>query len=70
MMLSSKRQVIISMSEQLLKYCKRCRKEFEYGDMNKSLRGQLTRKYCNKCIILQHRDESRDYQRRKRINDL
>ena len=50
----------------ITKSCVRCNKEFEYGDMNKSLRGQMTRKYCNPCKILQHRDESNLYSKLKR----
>jgi len=50
----------------ITKSCVRCSKEFEYGDMNKSLRGQMTRKYCNPCKILQHRDESNLYSKLKR----
>ncbi len=46
-----------------MKYCIRCDNIFYYGNFNKSLRGQMTRKYCDDCIILQHRDESREYQR-------
>jgi len=53
------------MIEPLMKYCMRCSDKFYYGDFNKSLRGQMTRKYCDECIILQHRDESREYQRIK-----
>jgi hypothetical protein len=53
----------------LLKICKRCNKSFHYGDFNKSLQGQMTRKYCDKCKVLQHQDESREYQRQKRLNN-
>ena len=52
----------------LLKICKRCNKTFRYGNFNKSLQGQMTRKYCNECRIRQHQDESREYQRQKRLN--
>ena len=52
--------------ELITKVCIRCDKEFEYGDMNKSFRGQMTRKYCDQCKVLQHRDESRLYQRRNK----
>ena len=52
----------------ITKICVRCDKQFEYGDMNKSLRGQMTRKYCDQCKILQHRDESRLYSNLKRGN--
>lgn len=49
----------------LKKYCIRCKQGFKYGDWNKSLRGQMTRKYCDQCNILQHRDESKLYQKQK-----
>ena len=38
-----------------------------YGDMNKSLVGQMTRKYCDDCITLQHRNESKLYQKALRL---
>ena len=41
--------------------CVRCSISFQYGDMDKSLRGQMTRRYCIMCKVLQHRDESRIY---------
>jgi len=41
--------------------CIRCKNIFQYGDMNKSLRGQMTRRYCVGCKVLQHRDEARVY---------
>ena len=47
--------------EKMTRDCVRCHKLFQYGDMNKSLRGQMTRRYCDMCKILQHRDESRIY---------
>ena len=47
--------------EKMTRGCVRCHKLFQYGDMNKSLRGQMTRRYCDMCKILQHRDESRAY---------
>ena len=54
--------------DKICRGCIRCKKLFNYGNMDISLRGQMTRKYCNECIVLQHRDESRLYQRRKRLN--
>ena len=45
--------------EKMTRGCVRCHKLFQYGDMNKSLRGQMTRRYCDMCKILQHRDEAR-----------
>ena len=41
--------------------CIRCKKLFHYGNMDISLRGQMTRKYCDVCKVLQHRDEARAY---------
>ena len=54
--------------DKICRGCIRCKKLFNYGNMDISLRGQMTRRYCNECIVLQHRDESRLYQRRKRLN--
>jgi len=48
----------------ICKVCKRCSTEFYYGEALADLRGRMTRRYCDGCIILQHRDESREYQRR------
>ena len=53
----------------MIKICKRCNRDFTYGDITKSLRGQMTRKYCDECIVLQHRDESKIYQRKIKINE-
>ena len=47
--------------------CIRCQKSFTYELKNENeLRGSKTRKYCNHCIILNHADESREYQRIRR----
>ena len=43
------------MVEQITKYCKRCKGKFMYGDMSKSLSGQMSRKYCDDCIPLQYK---------------
>ena len=51
----------------MIKICKRCNENFTYGDITQSLRGQMTRKYCDACIVLQHRDESKMYQRRRLV---
>jgi len=56
--------VKINTSVAMIKICKRCNENFTYGDITKSLRGQMTRKYCDGCIVLQHREESKIYQRR------
>ena len=45
----------------LYRACVRCKKLFHYGNMDISLRGQMTRKYCLTCKVLQHRDEARIY---------
>tara|TARA_R110001599_G_scaffold169788_1_gene359786 strand:- start:2451 stop:2672 length:222 start_codon:yes stop_codon:yes gene_type:complete len=39
--------------------CIRCKKVFEYEGQMGVGRGKMTRKYCNMCKILQHRDEAR-----------
>ena len=54
--------------DKICRECIRCKNLFNYGNMDISLRGQMTRKYCNECIVLQHRDESKKYQRRKKLN--
>tara|TARA_B110000495_G_scaffold92657_1_gene80050 strand:- start:135 stop:368 length:234 start_codon:yes stop_codon:yes gene_type:complete len=45
--------------DKICRACVRCKKIFHYGDMDASLRGQMTRKYCTTCKVLQHRDEAR-----------
>jgi hypothetical protein len=50
--------------------CKRCNEKFYYGEIFANLRGRMTRRYCDNCIILQHRDESREYQRKRRAHLL
>jgi len=52
----------------IIRSCIRCRCSFSYEGQLGVGRGKMTRKYCNECIILQHRDESREYQRKKRYN--
>ena len=47
--------------------CVRCKYSFNYKGKLGIGRGKMTRRYCNQCIILQHRDESREYQRKKRF---
>lgn len=54
---------------QITRGCVRCHNLFQYGDLTKSLRGQMTRKYCDNCIILNHRDESRIYSKEYRKNN-
>ena len=47
--------------------CIRCHESFTYKVKNENeLRGSKTRKYCDRCIILNHADESREYQRIRR----
>lgn len=52
----------------MIKICKRCGSNFMYGANfpTRSLRGLMTRKYCDGCIVLQHKDESRIYQAKLR----
>jgi hypothetical protein len=47
--------------------CIRCKSSFNYEGIIGIGRGSMTRKYCNDCKILQKRDESREYQRRKKL---
>jgi len=51
----------------ITKDCIRCKKPFPYKINILDQRGYRTRKYCDDCIILQHRDESREYQKIKRL---
>ena len=37
----------------ITKTCIRCNEKFQFGDMDKSLNGQMHRKYCDACKILQ-----------------
>ena len=47
--------------------CIRCHESFTYKVKNENeLRGIRTKRYCDECVILNHRDESREYQRNKR----
>lgn len=39
--------------------CIRCKEVFEYDGQMGIGRGKMTRRYCNMCKILQHRDEAR-----------
>ena len=45
--------------------CIRCKCSFNYEGQLGVGRGKMTRKYCNECKVLQHRDESRLYQRKR-----
>ena len=47
--------------------CVRCKCSFSYEGKLGVGRGKMTRRYCDQCIILQHRDESRKYQRKMRL---
>ena len=47
--------------------CVRCKCSFTYKGQLGGGRGSMTRKYCNECKILQHRDESREYMRKMRL---
>ena len=46
--------------------CKRCNQLFPYAINLLDQRGSRTRKYCDECIILQHADESKLYQKELR----
>ena len=49
------------MSQELItKYCKRCDVKFQFGDMDKPLNGQMARKYCDTCKVLQNREYARN----------
>lgn len=51
------------------KICKECETRFTYGPDNPNdLRGLRTRKICDGCRITKKRVESREYQRKKRLN--
>ena len=54
------------MPELITKYCKRCKGKFMYGDMNKALSGQMSRKYCDDCIPLQAKVHIKTERDRKR----
>ena len=50
----------------MIRFCIRCKKKFSYDVNPNDNRGSRTRKYCDRCVILQHADESRLYQRLRR----
>tara|TARA_R110002020_G_scaffold201501_1_gene404163 strand:- start:552 stop:857 length:306 start_codon:yes stop_codon:yes gene_type:complete len=43
----------------IIRSCIRCKKVFEYEGQMGVGRGKMTRRYCDMCKILQHRDEAR-----------
>jgi hypothetical protein len=47
--------------------CKECGIKFDYGDIDKPLSGQMTRKFCDLCKIQRHREESKLYQCERRL---
>ena len=49
--------------------CIRCKESFEYNGDYGVGRGTMTRRYCDQCRILQHRDEAILYQKRKKLNN-
>ena len=57
----------MNISQILITTCKRCVKPFPHGKLTLDMRGKSTRKYCDHCKILQHRDESKLYQRKKKL---
>tara|TARA_R110002096_G_scaffold318234_1_gene512644 strand:- start:164 stop:349 length:186 start_codon:yes stop_codon:yes gene_type:complete len=59
------------MTVQITKYCKRCKGKFMYGDMSRTLQGQMSRKYCDECNILQGEDHRRnEYARKKQLMEI
>jgi late competence protein required for DNA uptake (superfamily II DNA/RNA helicase) len=57
--------------EQITKYCKRCNIKFKFGDMDKSLQGQMARKYCDNCIVLQQVDYiAKSYRSKHSYNEI
>ena len=54
----------------MIRFCIRCKKKFSYDVNPNDNRGSRTRKYCDRCVILQHADESRLYQRLRRQKKL
>jgi len=51
----------------ITKYCKRCKVKFMYGNMDIALSGQMSRKYCDDCIILQSKDYSKNEYAKKKV---
>ena len=49
--------------------CVRCKELFKYNGNYGVGRGTMTRRYCDQCKILQHRDEAILYQKRKKLNN-
>jgi hypothetical protein len=42
-----------------------------YGDMSRTLQGQMSRKYCDECNILQGEDHRRnEYARKKQLMEI
>lgn len=51
--------------------CKECDIKFTFGpDDTDDLRGLRTRKVCDTCKVEKKRTESREYQRKKRLNTI
>jgi hypothetical protein len=53
----------------IIRGCIRCKELFEYEGKMGVGRGTMTRRYCDQCKILQHRDEAILYQKRKKLNN-
>ena len=51
----------------IVRGCIRCKRSFSYKGELGIGKGSMTRKYCDDCKVLQHRDESREYMRRMKI---
>ena len=48
----------------IIRGCVRCKHFFSYNGELGIGRGTMTRRYCDDCKILNHRDESKRYQRK------
>tara|TARA_R100000963_G_C4622645_1_gene89728 strand:- start:822 stop:1022 length:201 start_codon:yes stop_codon:yes gene_type:complete len=55
--------------EMIERGCIRCKEIFEYEGIIGVGRGNMTRRYCDQCKILQHRDEAILYKKRKKLNN-
>jgi hypothetical protein len=59
------------MVEPITKHCIRCTKKFQYGDMTKALSGQMSRKYCDTCRILQRKENGHnEWLKQKRMDAI
>jgi hypothetical protein len=59
------------MIEPITKTCIRCSEKFQFGDMTKALSGQMTRKYCDSCRVLQRKENGRnEWLKKKRMDAI